>query len=191
MCVGLTILTLFATCLWPIGYRHDKYTSKRTACLSNLKQLTRASIMYASDNNEVFPTNFTFDGQVHMRKYMATIKAYLGNENQYTKYIFHCPFDTTNWKPGDQLETKSTVPVEMTYVHCNVIKNVIPDFALGKRILKASSVQDPAKVSYLRDPIRGTQEGIPQSLHGPKEGFNISYLDGHAKRKKENYTADL
>ena len=105
--------------------------------------------------------------------------------------VFRCPFDMAFYVPGDQLENRPSIMVDMTYVHTDALKRAIPDFANGKRILKTSFVPEPEKVSYLRDPIRGTLDRIPQSLHGPSEGFNISFLDGHAKRKKENYTADL
>jgi hypothetical protein len=46
----------------PLFGASPKQAAKRTACLSNLKQLGRASMEYCADNNEAFHPYFTFDG---------------------------------------------------------------------------------------------------------------------------------
>jgi len=188
MVYGVVVLQILLCALYfafPFG-GHSKVDSKRVACISNLKQITLAAILYAEDNNETFPGNFTFDGQTKERKFMSDLK-------QYTKsdFVFRCPFDTARYEPGDQLEDWPTKVLDMTYVHTNALKRAIPNFDSGSRILKPSSIPEPEKVSYLRDPIRGTEAGVPRSLHGVEQGFNIGYLDGHVKRKKENYIGDL
>ena len=185
---GVVVLQILVCALYfafPFG-GHSKIDSKRAVCISNLKQITLAGILYAEDNNETFPGNFTFDGQTNERKFMSDLMQYTKSE-----YVFRCPFDTAIYEPGDHLEDWPTKVLDMTYVHTNALKKSIPNFDRGSRILKPSTDPDPASVSYLRDPIRGTKVGIPQSLHGDDQGFNISFLDGHVKRKKENYTADL
>ncbi len=168
------------------SWGHSKADAKRVACQSQVKLITLAAIMYSADNNDEFPRNFTFDGQTNGRQFMSDVMPYSKNET-----IFRCPFDTAIYEPGDQLEDRPSKVLDMTYVHTNALKRAIPNFDYGSRILKPSSIPEPEKVSYLRDPIRGTKVGIPQSLHGDDQGFNISFLDGHVKRKRENYTADL
>ncbi|MEI7987199.1 MAG: hypothetical protein WCI55_16370 [Armatimonadota bacterium] len=185
---GVVVVQILVCALYfafPFG-GHSKVDSKRAACISNLKQITLAAILYAEDNNETFPGNFTFDGQTNERKFMTDLMPYSKSDT-----IFRCLFDTAIYEPGDQLEDRPTKVLDMTYVHTNALKRAIPNFDSGSRILKPSSIPDPASVSYLRDPIRGTEAGVPRSLHGVEQGFNISFLDGHVKRKKENYTADL
>jgi prepilin-type processing-associated H-X9-DG protein len=192
MVYGIVVLQILVCAfMFFIPFGGSKEDSKRATCISQVRQITLGSILYAGDNNEVFPANFTFDGQANERKFMTNIKPYLSRNDDSWKGVFRCRFDTATYEPGHQYDPKPSIPVDMTYVHCNSLKNVIPNFASGKRILKESSAPEPAKASYLRDPIRGSKDGITQSLHGENQGFNISFLDGHVKRKKENNLADL
>lgn len=184
------VLCCGAWLTWPFNYT-PKTVSKQYVCISDLKQITLAAIMYADDNNDSFPSHFTLDGHASGSQFMADVMPYCKNE-----LLFHCPFDTNIYGDqldiyGDRVDANEKIQSDMTYVHCTTLKRVIPNFDYGMRILKPSTIPNPENVSYLRDPIRGTKLGIPQSIHGDDQGFNISYLDGHAKNRKENFEKDL
>lgn len=184
-CGGFFYLFFFP----PYGY--PKQAAKRTACLSNIKQLNLASIMYGTDNNDEFPPEFTFDGDRAAGKYMTSLNPYLKpiRDNLYSPFI--CNFDASAIRDKIPLKGEQGLPGKMSYVHATSLKNVIPDFEKCKRILKETTVPDPATTIYLRDPIREKVNGVPQSRHGDNQGFNFGYLDGHAKNRKENFENDL
>ena len=70
----LGILVVVAAFLYPIytGRPH----SNRSSCLSNVKQLGTAVAMYQSDNEDVYPPYFTFDGLASAQKLVEVIDPY-------------------------------------------------------------------------------------------------------------------
>ena len=185
-CGGFFYLLIFPNPFGP----SPKQAAKQTACLSNLKQLGRASMEYCADNNEAFPAYFTFDGELKASQYMTSLKPYLKLKD-YDRYSpFICAFDYAALHVGIPITGEHGGP-KMSYVHNSSLSNIIPNFSNGKRILKASDATDPTTTVSLRDGILETLKGVPQSRHGDNMGFNFLFLDGHVKRKKENYIGDL
>lgn len=66
----------------PALFAQAKGAARRSACLSNVKQLAIGTLMYTTDHNETFPK--TSAG------WKAAIMPYVKNER-----IFHCPEDTS------------------------------------------------------------------------------------------------
>ena len=164
----------------------DKESSTKTLCLSNLKQISTAVVTYSEDNNDCLPPHFTFDGVSESRNLMTSLFPYLKNPQT----VFTCPSDKLAPPPNIG---KPGIPDQMSYVSCSVLKNLIPHFGDGNRLVDLSKdIVNPAQTGYLRDPLRGTgsvkdSKGIVHekanlSPHG--EGFAVAFLDGHAKRMK-------
>lgn len=168
----LLALGLCAAILFPVfavpGHGH------RPSCVSHLKQVTLSMIFYSSDYDDRLPPFFTFDGEESTKQFMKVTLDYSKNP-----IIYLCPQDN-----GATSKSQEGLPGKMSYVHPLALKGLIPDFHKGRRtILVDNSFSDPGTIVYLRDPIRSDPEGDTKNIHSPhKEGFSVSYLDGHAKR---------
>src|SRR6476620_4419859 len=53
--VVIAIIAILAAILFPV-FAQAREKARSTACLSNMKQMGMASVMYADDNNETLPT---------------------------------------------------------------------------------------------------------------------------------------
>ena len=178
----LGILGLFAAFILPSYLENVRIPYGN--CISNLKQLGTTVAIYQSDNEDVYPPYFTFDGPEKTQKFIDVTVPYAKNTQLYL-----CNLDGDSKKTG--LEG---LPGKMSYVHSLFLEGVIPNFNKGSRGLssRAKTFPDTAKTPYLRDPIRGFgtspgKDGSPAvtgflSPHGG--GFNIGFLDTHAKFKR-------
>ena len=165
----------------------SKEVSKRTLCISNLKQICRATQMYADDFDNALSRFYTFDGAEAGTHFRDNLKPYWKDRSE---AVFLCPsVEHPSNKESGGVGAEGILG-KMSYVHCFAMKGLIPDFSTGKRELKLSTIVDPAKTPYIRDPIRGYgKEGL-QGPHG--EGLTTAYLDGHVKVKKAvNPATDL
>lgn len=103
--VVIAIIAILAAILFPV-FTRARESAKRTACLSNLKQLGVAMMMYAQDNNDHYPPtniyNWPFGDWNDDRPALGPrlLEPYIKNSK-----IFFCPsnayFSTTLfWGPG-------------------------------------------------------------------------------------------
>ncbi len=166
-------------------------SSPGSNCISNLKQLGSATAIYASDNDDAIPIDYSFDGVDSQTKFMEAIFPYTK-----TKQILLCPQEQRNIIEKGTTPTEEGIPGTMDYVHCLSLRGIIPNFSENKRFLNLSKLPDQGKVPYLRDPIRGygtakdNQDNGFLSPHGG--GFVTVYLDMHAKYvKSPNINSDL
>jgi len=170
----------------------EKGAARRAACLSNVKQITSAAALYADDNNDCLPPHFTFDGPAEAGLFVASLGPNLYKDRlRGWEGVFVCPYDFPSFRNGTSVTGEQTIPGKMSYVHCNSLKKIIPDFGGGKRILNVTAVANPETTAFIRDPIRLTDNGVPHSAHDTSTDFTFGFLDGHAKRKREKYAADL
>jgi hypothetical protein len=172
----LFLILVVAAILFP-AFVGGNVPSPRRACLSRVKQLTMATIVYSTDDNDSFPPFYTFDGARATQKFIDVTMDYTKFKDYYL-----CPKDDEPSRPNQE-----GIPRKMSYVHCLSLRGVIPEFSTGKRILNPNTVPNPAETTYLRDPIRGfgkSSSTNDHSLHfwSPHEAtFVIGYVDGHAK----------
>ena len=96
--VVIAIIAILAAVLFPV-FAQAKEAAKKTQCLSNLKQLGLAHLMYMSDADDTTAAPATNETTVHgggngWKPYDLLIQPYVKNEG-----IFTCPSDGHNW-PG-------------------------------------------------------------------------------------------
>ena len=184
----------FAVGLWAIFapvYTSQGQSGTKISCLSNIKQMSLATLIYASDNNDAAPSNYSFDGAASQILFTKAIFPYTKN-----KSLLLCAKEQKDMKGKTAPPGQEGIPGIMDFVHCLSLRGVIPDFSTGKRILKETSLKDPAKVPYLRDPIRGYGAAKDNKVvgflspHGG--GFNTAFFDGHAKYvRNPNINTDI
>ena len=181
-CLGLIIFPFNVT---------SKAIAKNTACISNLKQIDTAILIYASDHNDALPPFYTFEGADQGNRFKAVVSSYRKSSSLKHDYQFQCPsFEHPN-DDSVRMPGPEGVLGSLSYVHCLSLRGIIPGFSTGSRILTLYGLSDPENIHYLRDPICGfgsakdkdgtAYPGVLYSPHG--EGFNMANLDGHAKYK--------
>ncbi|MBS1700268.1 MAG: hypothetical protein JST12_01285 [Armatimonadetes bacterium] len=163
----------------------------KTACMSQVKQLSLAMLMYADDNNHCAPDAYTFDlpanwdtlsdadkDRLHpSRKLKSQLLVYAKHED-----TFLCPGDYN--PPTGNVEGLAGV---MSYVNPLNLRGYVTDFSNGGRVLYTNGIENPASVAYVRDPVRGsgkTKDEKPALFSPHAEIFAIGYLDGHVKADK-------
>ncbi len=81
--VVIAIIAILAAILFPV-FAQAKAAAKKTACLSNSKQVGLASLMYATDADDLFPS--IFDGAPNGGDPIATMYPYTKNGQLWTGY---------------------------------------------------------------------------------------------------------
>ena len=186
----LALLAVLGAVLYPVN-SGDPHYSANSVCLSNLKQLGTTVAIYESDNDDGLPIDYSFDGPSSQIRFTNAIFPYIKN-----KEILLCPQEQRNIKKKGTTPPGEGIAGKMDYVHCLTLRGFIPDFEKGKRFLLFSEIEDPAKIPYLRDPIRGYGAIKGTSSVGflsPHEvGFATSFLDTHARFiKSPNINTEL
>lgn len=81
--VVIAIIAILASILFPV-FAQAKETAKRIVCVSNLKNLSMAYFLYASDNDEDLPTQSNISGD--KGEFQVILQPYIKNRE-----IFYCP----------------------------------------------------------------------------------------------------
>jgi len=98
--VVIAVIAILAAILFPV-FAQAREKARQTSCLSNVKQMAAAIMMYIQDNDEVFPPVLGVgpkDVWIYEASWMKRIEPYCKNVN-----IFFCPSSTyrdTNWQSG-------------------------------------------------------------------------------------------
>jgi prepilin-type N-terminal cleavage/methylation domain-containing protein len=109
--VVIAIISILAAVLFPV-FAQARESARATTCLSNLKQLGTATIMYTTDYDEALPLGGVYNSD-HFYGY-----GWAGQLYPYVKSagVFACPDDST--KPLTRTVTGTTYklyPVSLTY----------------------------------------------------------------------------
>lgn len=183
------IFAILAAILFPVytGNGH----SPKTSCISNLKQLSLAVMIYTGDHDDSWPIDYSFDGPEKQTKFVDATLPYLKN-----KEIYLCPQEQRDIKDKGLTNGLEGISGTMDYVHCLSLRGLIPEFSTGKRVLVEKDVAEPAKTPYLRDPIRGygtaKDNNVVGFLSPHGGGFVTAYFDSHVRYiKSPNINSDL
>jgi prepilin-type N-terminal cleavage/methylation domain-containing protein/prepilin-type processing-associated H-X9-DG protein len=98
--VVIAVIAILAAILFPV-FAQAREKARQTSCLSNVKQMATAMMMYTQDNDEVFPPVLGInptDVWIYEASWMKRLEPYSKNLP-----LFTCPssqFRDTNWQAG-------------------------------------------------------------------------------------------
>lgn len=164
--VVIAIIAILAAILFPV-FAQARETAKRTQCLSNLKQIAQAAIMYCNDNDDGFPIGALSDYHTS-----ADIKERL---RPYTKTdkMWICPSDPV----GSAASYKNSY---WWNYNLTLYKWTDPSLSASPTVLtsavKMSSIKNPTNLTIACDNwadthVKGT---------GFQRAWNMCFVDGHA-----------
>ncbi len=210
--VVIAIIAILAAILFPV-FARAREQARKTSCLSNIKQITLASIMYAGDFDEAYPdsqitTNeldgpgcthpaTPYQGGLHIqcwgiRLYYpgtgTTTKVLAGYPlrlNPYIKntQIFRCPSDP---QVGRWIDGNERGSYYMRHSHDAYV-------ASGFGLVRMSIVQRPAQLALFMEEM-WHHGGDPYAFNGTDtggKGANAGFYDGHAKNITVNFRSPL
>ncbi len=188
--VVIAIIAILAAILFPV-FQRVRENARRTACLSNMKQLGLAVTQYTQDYDELYPGAVKGSGGAIMPggwNYYTTFGAgatlpvfdmTLGSIYSYTKSkgIYLCPDDSAGQTAGDSYALSS----------CVATSPIGTPLAPGKAL---SQFDNPSGTLLLTEESAGTSTTTNDAylLYGTDTvslrhtgGSNVLFTDGHAK----------
>jgi prepilin-type N-terminal cleavage/methylation domain-containing protein/prepilin-type processing-associated H-X9-DG protein len=95
--VVISIIAILSAILFPV-FSRARENARRTACLSNMKQLGMAFLQYTQDFDEQLPLNSANTGSVRPCSWDACIAPYAGVKVQggLSPMIYRCPSDVSS-----------------------------------------------------------------------------------------------
>ena len=205
--VVITIIAILAAILFPV-FAQAKEAAKKTSCLSNLKSIGTAMVLYQSDYDDYFPnTNVT--GLWTGRRFRKPIMPYLGialKSTTPTGYdmtsisgLLYCPSDPTK----ASFDYTSYSYVSSLYRPWSFLQTVTNLFQLAGDIdclpgtcvsVSATEVQNQTSKVMVYEWINSHNRGVngPVGPWGKNVGFsigpgvfegsrNVAFVDTHAK----------
>ena len=205
--VVIAIIAILAAILFPV-FAQAKEAAKKSACLSNTKQIGLATYSYLADSDDVTPSTFTINGQGRVDIYQ-TLQPYIKNMS-----VFFCPdweFRNASFCDNNVTPTGYFVPSGNDVNRCAgygynwgfgvwaggglVGYERASDNGQVMPGISSTSVDEPAKMATFGETYNGRRytisavASIMQAYSGSKNvsatrhggQFNFGYLDGHAK----------
>lgn len=188
--VVIAIIGILAAMLLP-ALNKARATAKKASCLSNVKQITLACIMYAGDNDEQLPIGVTYgwespqyvknaDSSPVTNFYQDVIAPQIANIQNHITQVFKCPAaKTLPALYGSDLLTLSNATDYRynSYESChnpNQFNSPASGSPPGRRL---SNVANPSAAVLLADVVF---PNWPANIF-PHDGINCGYVDGHAE----------
>lgn len=191
--VVIAIIAILAAMLFPV-FAQAREKARQANCLSNMKQIGLAALMYAQDYDEMFcasnwghrywpflwapyiagkPAAFTRPaGNIFVCLTHKTIPQYISGPAAIT------PEPANSW--GLVMNSSGQYPYWCTYGINEHITDEWPALAAW---------EDPAGSFLMLENRDSDSEGdeLDELLFGHNEGLNICFVDGHAKWAKAQY----
>jgi prepilin-type N-terminal cleavage/methylation domain-containing protein/prepilin-type processing-associated H-X9-DG protein len=211
--VVIAIIAILAAILFPV-FAQAREKARQTACLSNLKQIGTALLMYTQDYDEMFPVRYGSGDPVdfengYQRNWKNMLMPYIKS-----KQVFACPSNQTakkgtlTWNGTDQVDGPIPAGYSM-WLPDSWLSGVLGHGASYPQALAGMEYPSNALIiletSYRwadTGPYLGYSEPAPgndiaitpgpstwNSGHNKKKG-NIVYMDGHAKYRSLRQTFD-
>jgi len=213
--VVIAIIAILAAILFPV-FAQAREKARSASCLSNVKQISLATLMYAQDYDETLPGTEYGDDTPNSPEYQwaDAIASYLKNDG-----IQQCPSESLKIQRSDpKTDPRAGFPngviLEFTYNYAfNDVKDVNGEHA-GASFAPFASIERPAEVVMLLDgwptatepdetlhPERHEIAWLTGSRNAAKNffddgnprhtgGFNFAATDGHARWRKRDKKSD-
>lgn len=187
--VVIAIISILAAILFPV-FARARENARRTSCLSNLKQMGLAVMMYVQDYDETYPRNRHPAPQSSVF-WQNMIVPYTKNTQ-----IFQCPSTTrTSIADGGYganalifVQDVSSSPLKMAAIPSTASTYMIMDYGTWR--IFGGYPDDPTNMSYLPGvgdigvDCSGASAGTAQSDCKSGRHFGgvvVNFADGHAK----------
>ncbi len=195
--VVIAIISILASILFPV-FARARENARRSSCLSNLRQLGTATMMYVQDYDERYPSSRYYTGTQYvywnqmLQPYIKTIE------------VFYCPSSpikgATEGGYGANELVFSPSNISMASINSTASSYMLMDFGAwvvsGRS--RATNIRVPSNAQYL--PGSGAFSGVTReatvayynSFESDYQngrhfnGVNITYADGHAKWNKSS-----
>jgi prepilin-type N-terminal cleavage/methylation domain-containing protein/prepilin-type processing-associated H-X9-DG protein len=186
--VVIAIIAILAAILFPV-FAKAREQARKTTCLSNLKQIGTAVLMYVQDYDEQYPYAGRDWPSAAFLDFFVVTAPYIKNTQ-----IFKCPSDIfpggwsrawaeenisyTQTIPGF-LDGLATFPISYYYFYgfYHNFNGCDPGSA-GSQSLAA--VAYPAQKAIINCNVSSKDPNVGDSIHGPMH-YNLTFADGHAK----------
>lgn len=194
--VVIAIIAILAAILFPV-FAQAREKARATQCLSNMKQVGTALMMYIQDYDETNPPANDGNEDFNNPARVAVRPNFLGVLTPYTKNkgIYACPSVPAVTSPANQVPTKDS---ETSYLgNAVVMQRSIAVIPAPADIVYVQELFNKRGMAFLRPGYNATAKNYfywhfwrdnttkaenYTNLH--MEGGNVLYCDGHAKHKK-------
>jgi prepilin-type N-terminal cleavage/methylation domain-containing protein len=194
--VVIAVIATLAALLFPV-FARSREKARQAVCLSNLKQIGSAMMMYVQDYDETYPggspgSDFWVPGPEGSWEKIPTSVAAVLQPYVKSRQVFFCPTNPTGDSPWGHWDPRF---VRLSYVYHYGISEgwSWPDYPRGKlsgrrRPLSQPEVDKPALLQMVMDQFIDVHSTVGRSgkerkwADRPEEArWNIGYADGHAK----------
>ncbi len=178
--VVIAIIAILAAILFPV-FARAREKARQTSCLSNVKQLSLSTLMYAQDYDDYLPRYADHDCAGGRKMWNQVTAPYIKNDQ-----VFRCPSAPT-----------VALGIAVNYPHiatCGVSNNLpyagrnLADVKFPAQTIGLCDSQSALVYCRICNPS-GTESGafptgrvpVPPVQDRHNEGVNCGYCDGHAK----------
>ncbi|NPV49484.1 MAG: DUF1559 domain-containing protein [Armatimonadetes bacterium] len=170
--VVIAIIAILAAILFPV-FAKAREKARQASCLSNVKQLTLAALMYAEDYDEVLPVSIGGSSPMQMWTTFELVEPYIKN-----RQIRRCPSDPQG-------------AIDLTMYGMDRYSYVWNKAAFSYRlpvpgpppqpVVALAAIPYPAETTSVFDGYPVMPGPQLYTLHRHNDGANVGFLDGHAK----------
>lgn len=164
------IVAVIVAVLMPV-YRSSGPAAGKVRCLSNLKQVTTAQMIYAADWDDAIGAYYTFDGAKGQSSFFDANLPYLKDPA-----IFLCP------ESSIARSDSNNCGKHVEFEHFPLILRQVGEDG----IIHLDTIDAPDKVAWMHDPILkiakvSNGEEVETNHRTWPNGFVVSFFDGHAR----------